>query len=268
MPDDTGADCAGPTEATVADVQRVIDLNADLGEGAPDDAALLGIVTSCSVACGGHVGDSTSMRLTLIAAREHGVAAGAHPSYPDREGFGRRSGFLTAAELREPIVAQLAAFREIAEAEAVTLAHVKPHGALYNDAAIDAELADALCDALIAVAPDLALIGPPASRLAASARQRGMRYWREGFVDRAYTERGTLAPRSEPGAVYSDPARAAAQALSLALDGRAVAASGEAVAVEAETLCIHGDSPGAVRMALAVRTALSDAGVRLRAPGH
>lgn len=243
-----------------------IDLNADLGEGAPDDEALLGIVTSCSIACGGHAGDSTSMRRTLIAAREYGVAAGAHPSYPDREGFGRQSGFLAAGELPGPLVSQLVAIRGIAEQEGVTLAHVKPHGALYNDAAGDAGLADALCDVILEAAPGLALIGPPASQLEASARQRGMRYWREGFVDRAYTARGTLAPRSEPGAVYSDPARAAAQAQALALDGQAIAASGETVEVPVETLCIHGDSPGAVAMALAVRAALSDAGVHLRAP--
>lgn len=252
----------------MVDGKRDIDLNADLGEGAPDDEALLDIVTSCSVACGGHAGDSTSMRRTLSAAREHGVAAGAHPSYPDREGFGRRSGFLAAAELPESIVVQLAAIREIAEREAVVLAHVKPHGALYNDAAIDTELAEALCDALLTAVPDLALIGPPGSRLEASARQRGMRYWREGFVDRAYTVHGTLTPRSEPGAVYSDPDRAAAQALTLARDGQAIAANGEAVSVNAETLCIHGDSPGAVGMALAVRATLSDAGIRLRAPGR
>lgn len=246
----------------------IIDLNADLGEGAPDDDALLGIVTSCSIACGGHAGDATSMRQTLIAARERGVAAGAHPSYPDREGFGRRGGFLSAAELSGTVVSQLAAIRGIAEEEAVKLAHMKPHGALYNDAAADAGLADALCDAVIAAAPDLALIGPPASQLEASARQRGLRYWREGFVDRAYTDRGTLAPRSEPGAVYSDPIRAAAQALSIARDGQAVAMSGKSVAVPAATLCIHGDSPGAVNMALAVRAALNDAGIRLLAPGR
>ncbi len=247
--------------------ELAIDLNADLGEGAPDDEALLRIVTSCSIACGGHAGDPESMRRTLLAAREHGVVAGAHPSYPDREGFGRRSGLLTAGELREPLVRQLTALREIAEREAVPLAHVKPHGALYNDAAADSELADAVCDAVIAAAPGLALLGLPASRLEASARQRGMRYCREGFVDRAYTARGTLASRSEQGAVYADPARAAAQALSLALEGQVLAASGETVTIAVDTLCIHGDSPGAVDMALAVRAALRDAGVRLRAPG-
>ena len=166
------------------------------------------------------------------------------------------------------MVSQLAAIRGIAEREGVTLTHVKPHGALYNDAAADAGLAAVLCDILLDAAPDLALVGPPESRLEASARQRGMRYWREGFVDRAYTARGALVPRSEPGAVYADPARAAAQALSLALHGQAVAASGETVAVPVETLCIHGDSPGAVDMALAVRAALSDAGVHLRAPAR
>ena len=251
-----------------ADDEPAIDLNVDLGEGAPDDDALLDIVTSCNIACGGHAGDPRSMRRTLIAARERGVAAGAHPSYPDREGFGRQSGFLPATEVAGPVVRQLAALCAIAEQEGVVLTHVKPHGALYNDAAEDAELADALCEALAAVAPDLALTGPPASRLEASARQHGMRYWREGFVDRAYTARGTLVPRSEAGAVYSDPGRAAAQALLLAREGKAVAASGETVAVPAQTLCVHGDSPGAVGMARAVRTALSEAGVRLRAPGR
>ena len=245
----------------------MIDLNADLGEGAADDRALLDIVTSCSIACGGHAGDATSMRQTLTVARERGVVAGAHPSYPDREGFGRRRGFLAAAVLAEPIAAQLAALRGIAEQEGVTLAHVKPHGALYSDAAVDAELADALCDMLLEVAPDLALIGPPASRLEASAQRRGMRYWREGFVDRAYTALGTLAPRSEPGAVFSDPARAVAQALSIVLKGTTVAASGERVDVQADTLCVHGDSPGAMALALAVRAALRDAGIELCAPG-
>ena len=244
---------------------RSIDLNADLGEGESTDAELLEIVSSCNIACGGHAGDRDSMRATIDAAVARGVAVGAHPSYPDREGFGRRSGFVDAAGLKPALEHQLADLLYVAAQAGEPIRHVKPHGALYNDAARDRSLADAVAAALRSLGFDGALVGPPGSELERAATMAGLAFIAEGFVDRAYRADGSLMPRGEPGAVHTDPAVAAQQAVSIAVDGWVESADGRPVRLPVATLCIHGDTPGAVASAEAVRTALESAGVSIAA---
>jgi 5-oxoprolinase (ATP-hydrolysing) subunit A len=230
-----------------------IDLNADLGEGAINDSQLLGIVTSCNIACGGHAGDSASMRSTVTAALGNGVVIGAHPSYPDRAGFGRRSRFSAGSELRLSLQGQIASLRDICIASGTTLRHVKPHGALYNDAMRDRDLAELLIEAIAGAVPGAAAIGLPASALAIAADEHNLPFIREGFIDRAYRPDGQLLPRTEAGAVHTDLDIIVNQALNLV--GRV------------DTLCIHSDTEGAVAAATAVRQALQDNGVTVHAIG-
>jgi UPF0271 protein len=233
-----------------------VDLNCDVGElpgpgGRAADDALIALVTSANVACGGHAGDETSMRETIRAAAARGVAVGAHPSYADRENFGRRSRAQSPSAAAAAMVSQLTALREIATACDATLTHVKPHGALYNDAAVDWPVALAVAGALAAFDNSLVLVGLAGSLLLAAGRAAGMRVAAEGFCDRAYEADGTLRSRALPGAVYEDPELAARQAVQLARRG------------DIDTLCIHGDTPAALPIARAVRAALGDAAVRI-----
>ena len=244
-----------------------IDLNADLGEGDAYDLELLEIVSSCNVACGGHAGDAASMLTTVRAALANAVAIGAHPSYPDREGFGRRSRFAADDELRRSLRQQVDALHEVAAAEGATLTHVKPHGALYNDAAKDRNLADIVADVVADTDGAPVLVGPPASELQAAASAAGAGFLAEAFVDRAYCADGSLVPRSEPGAVHSEFNTVTTQAVQLALHGRVVAQSGEEIPIRAGTLCIHGDTEGAAEVARAVRDVLEANGVEIRAAG-
>ena len=242
-----------------------IDLNADLGEGDAYDQALLQIVSSCNVACGGHAGDAASMTATVRAALANGVAIGAHPSYPDREGFGRRSHFAADEQLRDSLRQQIDALLAIVEAEGGTLTHVKPHGALYNDAAKDRNLADIVTGVVAATQGAPALVGPPDSELQAAAAAGGVAYCAEAFTDRAYQPDGSLVPRSEPGAVHSELNRITTQAVQLATTGSVVGQSGEEIAIRADTLCIHGDTEGAAEAARAIRDVLEANGVEIRA---
>ncbi len=242
-----------------------IDMNADLGEGDSCDAELLTIVSSCNIACGGHAGDESSMRATVNAAIETGVAIGAHPSYPDREGFGRRSHFLDGPELSSSLVAQISTLREIAAEEGATLTHVKPHGALYNDAVVDGALADVVVRASKEAAPGTAFVGAPGSELEKAATRQAVRFVAEAFIDRAYLDNGRLVPRSEAGAVHASIETIAAQAISLAVNQNVETQSGAIIKVLAETLCIHGDTTGAADAARAVRDALEQQGVDVRA---
>lgn len=244
-----------------------IDLNADLGEGAATDAELLAIVSSCNIACGGHAGDAASMAATVAAAAANGVAVGAHPSYPDREGFGRRSAFTGAGELVPALEAQVNELLTIAGKASVRVGHVKPHGALYNDAARDRELADAICCSVRALDPTLSIVGPPGSALGEAAERAGLAFVAEGFVDRAYRPDGSLVPRSEPGSVYTEPVQASRQAVDIAVAGEVTASDGSIVSLPVQTLCIHGDTPGAVEVARAVSAALVEAGVSIAACG-
>ena len=242
-----------------------VDLNADLGEGDAYDAELLAVVSSCNIACGGHAGDAASIASTLRRALANGVSAGAHPAYPDREGFGRRSRFMSGDPLRESLRSQLGEFCRIAADLGVAVKHVKPHGTLYTDAVVDAELAGIIA-AAVAEMPDKALlVGQPGTELEAAAEAHGLGFVAEAFVDRAYRHDGQLVPRSEPGAVHGDIAQIQRQAVSLARDGNVVCLDGTTIAVRADTLCIHGDTPGAAEAARAVREALENEGVGIRA---
>lgn len=231
---------------------RVIDLNSDLGEGMPTDAEVMLSVTSANIACGGHAGDRGSMARTIRVALERGVAIGAHPSYPDRESFGRKAIDLPAEVLRHAILAQLQALTEVAHAEGAEVRYVKAHGALYNQGERDPAVADVLAAAVAEHDARLILVCPPASPMAARAHAHGLRVAREGFCDRAYEPDGTLRPRTRPGAVHTDPDVAAAQAVALAQRG------------EFDSLCVHGDTPGAPSIARRVREALQSAGFQVR----
>lgn len=252
---------------------RVIDLNADLGEGygawsMGDDDALLAVVTSANVACGGHAGDGVTMRRTVAAAVARGVSIGAHPGHADREGFGRRAIAITPDEAYALVLAQVGALSGFTRAAQVPLAHVKPHGALYSQAATEPGLAAAIAAAVRDFDATLALVGPPGSAIESAGLAAGLRVWREGFVDRTYQADGTLTPRSRPEALHHDPAAAVRQAVMLATEGVVIATDGAPVAHAVDTLCVHGDAPGAVALARAVRGALGAAGVVVAAPGR
>lgn len=249
-----------------------IDLNADVGEsyGAwtmGQDELLLPLVTSANVACGAHAGDPLVMDRTIALCARLGVAAGAHPGYPDRDGFGRRDLHMTTDELEASILAQVGALWAIARARGIELTHVKPHGALYNAAARNPALAETIARAVRAFSPDLALVGLAESVGLEAASAVGLRVVAEAFADRAYEPDGSLRSRQLAGAVLQDPAAAAAQAVSLVVDGRVRATDGSWVAVQADTLCLHGDTPNAPLFAAAVRAGLEAAGVDIRALG-
>jgi UPF0271 protein len=246
----------------------VIDLNCDVGEGAGEDERILPLVSSVNVACGFHAGDPSTIRATIRLARRHGVAIGAHPSYPDRAGFGRTPMARDPALVRDDVLYQVAALQGMCRAEGVPLTHVKPHGALYNAAAEDAALAEAICLAVEEADPALVVVCLAGSPMAGVVRARGLRCAEEAFADRAYTARGTLVPRSRPGAVVDDEAAVAARASRMARERRVLSIEGAEVAVAADTLCLHGDTPGAAALAAAVRARLLGDGVEIRAPGR
>jgi UPF0271 protein len=245
-----------------------IDLNCDMGEGCGDDAALMPLVSSANVACGGHAGDEASMRETVRLARRHGVVVGAHPSYPDRAGFGRTRLTRSPGEVRADVAAQVRALAAICHAEGVPLVHVKPHGALYNASAQDVDLARAVALGARDVDPGLVVVCLAGSPMAEVVRGLGLACAEEAFADRGYTSRGTLVPRGEPGALVEDAEQVAARALRLARERTVVAVDGTLVPVAADTLCLHGDTPGAARLAAAVRARLAREGVEVRALGR
>jgi UPF0271 protein len=248
---------------------RPIDLNADLGEGfgvwrLGDDDALLGIVTSANVACGFHAGDPATMRRVCSRAAAAGVAVGAQVSYRDLAGFGRRFMDVDPAELTDDILYQLAALDGIARVAGTRVSYVKPHGALYNAAVRHEGHAQAVVDAVLAYDRRLPVLGLPGSVLLREAEAAGMRPVTEGFADRGYTPAGTLVPRTQPGALVHDPVAVAARALRMAADGVVDAVDGTTLLMPVQSVCVHGDTPGAVEMARAVRTALEQAGLALR----
>ncbi|MEO1045326.1 MAG: 5-oxoprolinase subunit PxpA [Pseudomonadota bacterium] len=245
-----------------------IDLNADLGEADSVDAlvadrAIMPVISSCSIACGGHIGNAATMRTTLQLAAHHDVTAGAHPSYPDRANFGRVSMDMAAPELRDSLVAQIGALMNIAGELGIRLRHIKPHGALYNDAAGNPVLAQQLIRIFSEAFPDLAIVGLAGGAMEQAAATAGKDYIPEAFADRRYTDNSHLQPRSEPGAVITDWQEQAEQALAIALRHRVASNSGRPVAVRAQTLCLHGDTPGAAENAAKVRQALEAKGVTI-----
>lgn len=241
-----------------------IDLNADLGEGDAYDEELMQIVSSCNVACGGHAGDAESMAVTVRSAIANGVAIGAHPGYPDREGFGRESGFMAGDPLYDALTDQVMALSDTSAQLGARLTHVKPHGALYNDAVANQELADIIARVAAEAPGELAFVGMANTELEFAALRHGLTFIAEAFIDRAYEPDGTLVPRTEPGAVHEQLSVATTQAVRLAENNEVTARDGETITVRADTLCIHGDTPGAAEKARAVRDVLESHGVEVR----
>jgi UPF0271 protein len=245
----------------------VIDLNADLGEGfgvwrLGEDDALLDVVTSANVACGFHAGDPVIMQRVCVGAVERGVAIGAQVGYRDLAGFGRRRIEIEADELTADLVYQVGALRAFARAAGGRVAYLKPHGALYNTAVDDPVQARAII-AAAQLTGGLPVLGLPGSALAVAAAEAGVEFVAEAFADRGYAPGGTLVPRREPGAVHATTEAVVAQAIAIAIAGEVIAVDGSPVPVEARSLCIHGDTPGAVELARAVRAALVEAGVTI-----
>ena len=246
----------------------VVDLNADVGEWDSTDAgdvALMPFITSANVACGVHAGNPEVMATTVAIAARHGVAVGAHPSLDDRVSFGRRELPVTDVEIRELLTVQVGKLVEIAAHQLVRLRHVKPHGALYNMAARDRRVADAIAGAVAEIDRSLVLVGLAGSELIAAGQNAGLMTASEAFADRGYLADGSLAPRSTPDAVLTDPKMVAARAVALVRDRQVIAIDGTRVPVAVETICIHSDTPGAAMLASGVRTALQDAGVEVSA---
>jgi UPF0271 protein len=244
-----------------------IDLNADLGEGAGHDEELLALVSSANIATGFHAGDADSMRAGIIAAGLRGVAVGAHPSLFDRENFGRREMSVSPAEVFGAVSYQLGVFQAIAQAAGVRPAHVKPHGALYNMAAREPALAEAIVGAVGQFDRALILFAPPRSQLALAGEAAGLQIAREFFADRNYLADASLVPRTRPDALLHDPAEAAARVLRMLREGRVPSIEGSIIDMRADTICVHGDNPDAVNFARALRAALAQENVCIRPPG-
>ena len=249
----------------------VIDLNGDVGEAfgiyqAGNDEALMPFLTSANIACGFHAGDPQTMDRTVALAKRHGVAVGAHPGYADLRGFGRRPMEASPAEVEADVLYQIASLAGFARAHGTELIHVKAHGALYNQAATDPSLAGAIARAVARFSRELVLVGLATSRtMREAAEAEKVRFAGEAFADRVYNPDGMLQSRKVVGSVITDPGAVAAQAVTIARDDKVKAHDGSEVALHAETLCLHGDHPGAVQIAQAVRQALEDANIEVRA---
>jgi UPF0271 protein len=246
-----------------------IDLNSDVGEsfGAwklGDDAALMPAISSANIACGFHGGDPGVMRETVALARAHGVAIGAHPGFPDLAGFGRRDLRCTPQDIEDMVVYQVGALAAFVAAQGGRLQHVKAHGALYNMACADATMAAAIARGTAAVDRSLILFGLPGSALLEAGLELGLPVAAEVFADRAYLTDGTLVPRSRPGSVITDESEVVSRAVRMATERTASTVEGNTIRLEAETLCVHGDTPGAARLARAIRLALERAGVTVQ----
>lgn len=234
-----------------------IDLNADLGEGSSSDRELLTLVSSANIACGFHAGDAQTMLQSVRWANASGVAIGAHPGFPDRENFGRTAMQLPPETVYAQMIYQIGALKSMTESEGARLFHVKPHGMLYNQAAADPQLADAIARAVRAVDAQLILVGLAGSELIAAGARYGLRTREEVFADRGYLASGALVPRSQPGALIEDAGQALAQTLAMVKQQQVQSVGGEWVAVNAETVCLHGDGAHALQFARTLRAAFA-----------
>lgn len=246
-----------------------IDLNCDMGEsfGAwtmGSDAALMDFVSSVSIACGFHAGDASVIRKTVETAIEKSVKVGAHPSFPDLQGFGRREMKMSAGEIFDVVLYQVAALKGICEAFGATLNHVKPHGALYNTAAKNAEISAAIAEAVKKIDDNLIFYGLSGSYLISEAEKIGLRTASEVFADRTYTADGTLTPRTEPNALISDSKQAIAQVLEMIFNQKVTATNGEKVALKAESICLHGDGKHALEFAKLIHAELTKCGINIK----
>lgn len=241
-----------------------IDLNCDLGEGAGQDTELMPLITSANIACGAHAGDVMTMRDTIMLALQHGVAIGAHPGFADRENFGRRELALSPAEVRALVLEQTQLLQDLATRCGATVTHVKPHGALYNLAAREAPIAEAVASGVRSCGVDLVLFALAGSASVAAGRAAGLRVAEEVFADRTYQADGSLTSRSRADALIADEFVAVGQALRMAREGRVRATDGTEVAIRADTLCLHGDGVHAVEFAQRIRAGFAQAGVEVR----
>lgn len=245
-----------------------MNLNADLAEGwgpydIGDDAALMKLVGSASVACGFHGGDHNTMHRICMLAKAEGVSIGAHPGFNDLWGFGRRQIKMAPDDIEYMTAYQIGALQAIARYAGIPVTHMKPHGALANMAAVDESYAMAIGRAVKTVDRDLIYVGLAGSEMIRAAQKLGLPYAREGFADRAYEDDGHLTPRSMPGSLHTDPARALEQALRLIQNAEVVSRNGKTVRVEVDTICLHGDAPSAVAVARGVRQGIDAAGIEL-----
>ncbi|MCD8073616.1 MAG: LamB/YcsF family protein [Lachnospiraceae bacterium] len=245
---------------------QTIDLNCDLGESFGNykcgmDEEILPCITSANIACGFHASDPLVMQKTVRLAKENQVRIGAHPGFQDLVGFGRRNMSLPPSEITAIVEYQIGALQAFCTANGVTLQHVKPHGALYNMAVKDASIADAICEGIAAVDPDLILLGPAKSQLILAAKKYGLRAAREIFADRAYEEDGSLVARSKPGAIISSQEEELTRVIGMIKYGTVTAITGRKIEVEADSVCIHGDNPAALAFAKSIREALQAEGI-------
>ncbi|CAI9398197.1 MULTISPECIES: 5-oxoprolinase subunit PxpA [Citrobacter] len=240
-----------------------IDLNADLGEGCASDGALLTLVSSANIACGFHAGDAQTMLASVREALKNGVAIGAHPSFPDRENFGRTAMTLPAQTVYAQTLYQIGALAAMTRAEGGVMRHVKPHGMLYNQAAKDPQLADAIAKAVHACDPALILVGLAGSELIRAGERYGLATRQEVFADRGYLADGSLVPRSQPGALIEDEEQSLAQTLEMVERGRVKSLTGEWASVIAQTVCIHGDGEHALAFARRLRSAFESRGIKI-----
>lgn len=243
----------------------VVDLNADLGEGCGNDEALLQLVSSANIACGFHAGDAQTMQQSVRRALKYGVAIGAHPSFPDRENFGRTAMQLPAETVYAQVVYQLGALATITRAEGGHMVHVKPHGMLYNQAATDAVLADAIARAVHAVDPALRLVGLAGSELIRAGERLGLQTRQEVFADRRYQNNGSLVPRTQPDAMIESDELAVDQTLSMIQQQKVLSREGVWVPVNAETVCLHGDGEHALTFARRLRHAFAEQDIQISA---
>ena len=243
---------------------KQIDLNADLGEGCGDDLAIIPLLSSANISCGAHAGTETDILSALRACKQHRVCVGAHPSYPDRSNFGRVQLPMTPSALVASLQQQLHYFQQLAAQAGVRMAYVKPHGALYNQAAVDNDIAELIVALLCKHYPDVAVLTLPGSALALAATEAGVAVFYEAFADRAYQSTGQLVPRSQPGAVLSHQ-HALAQSLRLTTTGTIATIDSQDLPLKADSLCLHGDSPEALHLARELRALLLSAGIEIRA---
>lgn len=246
-----------------------VDLNCDVGEGMPNDEELMRLVSSANIACGGHTGDRDSMKKTIELALRQNVAIGAHPSYNDRSNFGRvdlLDKTVSLDTLQAQLTEQIGAFNSLCQEMGALMSHVKPHGALYNRAAIDLLLADMICAAVGSIQPGLLLYGLSGSLLQKSADRHGLVFISEVFADRTYQPDGTLTPRTSAGALITDETLSEKQVINMVMEGWVQAIDGSSLPIEAETICVHGDHVGAVAFAGRIRKALSNNGIKIGAP--
>lgn len=241
-----------------------IDLNCDMGEGFAADALIMPLISSANIACGYHAGGGELMHQTIRLAMQYQVAIGAHPSFKDREGFGRREMQLSAEEIYAIVTNQINSIQEAAEAEGAKLTHVKPHGALYNMAANDPMVADAISKAVKEIDASLVLYGLPDSASESSAKAHGLRFYREVFSDRTYTNEGRLTPRQEPHAMIETTEQSIAQVMQVVLHQTITSTDGQEISMQADTICIHGDGEHAVEFAQLIKQSLDQQGILIK----